>query len=32
LAQLDPYIIEKISKEIVRPIIEAMIKRELEEE
>ena len=30
LAQLDPYIIEKISKEIVRPIVEAMIRRELE--
>jgi len=32
LAQLDPYIIEKISKEIVRPLIEAMIKRELEKQ
>jgi CheY-like chemotaxis protein len=30
LAQLDPYLIEKISKEIVRPIVEAMIRRELE--
>ena len=30
LAQLDPYIIEKISKEIVRPIVEAMIRKELE--
>ena len=30
LAQLDPYIIEKISKEIVRPMIEAMIRKELE--
>ncbi|HKO04455.1 MAG TPA: response regulator [Candidatus Acidoferrales bacterium] len=30
LAQLDPYIIEKISKEIVRPIVEAMIRHELE--
>jgi len=30
LAQLDPYIIEKISKEIVRPIIEAILKRELD--
>jgi CheY-like chemotaxis protein len=30
LAQLDPYIIEKISREIVRPIVEAMIRRELE--
>jgi len=30
LAQLDPYIIEKISKEIVRPIIEAVLRRELE--
>ncbi|HKM90208.1 MAG TPA: response regulator, partial [Candidatus Acidoferrales bacterium] len=29
LAQLDPYIIEKISKEIVRPIVEAMIRHEL---
>jgi len=30
LAQLDPYIIEKISKEIVRPIVEAMIRKELD--
>jgi hypothetical protein len=30
LAQLDPYLIEKISKEIVKPIVEAMIRRELE--
>jgi hypothetical protein len=30
LSQLDPYIIEKISKEIVRPIVEAMIRKELE--
>jgi len=30
LAQLDPYFIEKISKEIVRPLVEAMIQRELE--
>ena len=30
LAQLDPYLIEKITKEIVRPIVEAIIKRELE--
>lgn len=30
LAQLDPYIIEKITKEIVRPIVEAMIHKELE--
>jgi len=30
LAQLDPYIIEKISKEIVRPMIEAMIRKELD--
>jgi len=30
LAQLDPYIIEKISKEIVRPIIEAVLRRELD--
>ncbi|HMD30997.1 MAG TPA: response regulator [Candidatus Acidoferrales bacterium] len=30
LAQLDPYIIEKIAKEIVRPMVEAMIRRELE--
>ena len=30
LAQLDPYLIEKISKEIVRPIVEAMIRKELE--
>ena len=30
LAQLDPYLIEKISKEIVRPIVEAILKRELE--
>jgi hypothetical protein len=29
LAQLDPYIIEKISKEIVRPIVEEMIRHEL---
>ena len=32
LAQLDPYIIEKISKEIVRPIVEAMVKRELDKQ
>jgi len=30
LAQLDPYIIEKISREIVRPIVEAMIRKELD--
>jgi len=30
LSQLDPYLIEKISKEIVRPMVEAMIRRELE--
>ena len=30
LSQLDPYLIEKITKEIVRPIVEAIIKRELE--
>jgi CheY-like chemotaxis protein len=30
LAQLDPYLIEKISKEIIRPIVEALIKHELE--
>jgi len=30
LANLDPYLIEKISKEIVRPIVEAMIRKELE--
>ena len=30
LAQLDPYLIEKISKEIVKPIVEAILKRELE--
>jgi CheY-like chemotaxis protein len=32
LSQLDPYIIEKISKEIVRPIVEAMIRKELEKQ
>lgn len=30
LAQLDPYLIEKISREIVKPIVEAILKRELE--
>jgi CheY-like chemotaxis protein len=30
LAQLDPYLIQKISREIIRPLVEALVKRELE--